>query len=114
MVQIEKRLGQVLPITTLLHASTVERLAAVLSQVYSLPSPTSLGQLQPRGPRPLFFGVHPLGGDFLCFADLARHLAPEQPMYGVRAWRREGTDEPLARIPDMAAHYIMEIRTVQA
>jgi thioesterase domain-containing protein len=54
-----------------------------------------------------------VGGDVLAFADLADHLAPGQPFYGLRAGTGDGEDQPCARIEDMAAHYLEAIRAVQ-
>ncbi len=61
---------------------------------------------------PLFF-VHPAVGDVLCYADLARHLGPEQPFYGLQARGLHGEAEPLASVEEMASYYLTLVRMVQ-
>src|SRR5215469_7547862 len=69
----------------------------------------SLVPLQPRGSKPPFFWVH---GDF-SNAFLARYLDPDQPLYGFMHQGWDGKPAQYRTIPNMAAHYLSEIRTVQ-
>ncbi len=111
--QIHQVFGRSLPLATLLQGATIEKLAQLLRQADS-PSPApALVALQPHGTRPLFFCVHGIGGELLCYAELARHCAPEQPFYGLQARREEKDGERFASIQAMAAHYLQEIRRVQ-
>jgi thioesterase domain-containing protein len=41
--------------------------------------------LQSEGSRPPLFCIHPVGGNVLCYVELARALGTEQPVYGVQA-----------------------------
>jgi thioesterase domain-containing protein len=58
------------------------------------------------------FGIHDLH-----YKDLARHLGMEQPIYGLRyglaAHTRDGVAVLPARLEDLAAQYIQEIRALQ-
>jgi len=45
--------------------------------------------------------------------ELARHLGPEQPVYGLQARGLNAEAEPLTRVEEMAKHYLEEIRAVQ-
>jgi amino acid adenylation domain-containing protein len=113
MAKIEERLGRVLPLTALFTAGTVEGMAALLREG-DLPRRTSnLIPLQPRGSQPPFFWVHPAGGDVLCYAGLARHLGAERPFYGIQARGFASGEEPPARIEEMSALYIEEVRRIQ-
>lgn len=96
----------------LIQSPTVEYLAKVISQQDSLPS-SSLVALQPRGSNPPFFCVHGVGGEVLSFVCLARHLAPDQPFYGIGAGPRGEIASSGLHIEEMATNYIEEIRTVQ-
>jgi len=49
----------------------------------------------------------------LDYADLAWHLGPDQPVYGLQERGLDGVHEPFTKFEDMAAYYIREIRTVQ-
>ncbi|TCJ99079.1 non-ribosomal peptide synthetase [Nocardia alba] len=59
------------------------------------------------------FCIHPVGGVSWSFAGLARHLAPQRPIYGLQSPALTA-DEPLpATIEDWARRYIAAIREVQ-
>ncbi|MFS8087174.1 MAG: AMP-binding protein, partial [Acidobacteriota bacterium] len=87
--QIEKRLGHHLALATLFQAPTVAQLAAVID-VASTHEWTSLVPIQIAGDLPPFFCVHGLGGHVLEFYDLARHLGPNQPFYGLQSRGLDG------------------------
>ncbi|MDZ8087685.1 MAG: amino acid adenylation domain-containing protein [Nostoc sp. DedQUE12b] len=125
--QIEKTFNKNLPLAILFQSGTVEALAKIICQEEDLTtnsvlvntlnqsksSWSSLVEIQPNGSKPPFFCIHGLGGEVLCFRELALHLGTEQPFYGLQP---RGLDEkhPLhTRIEDMAAHYIQEIQTLQ-
>jgi len=74
---------------------------------------SSLVAIQPEGWRPPFFCVHGIGGTVLRFYDLARHLGPDQPVYGLQAQGVNGKHPCHSRVEDMAAHYLTEIRHLQ-
>lgn len=112
-VQIEKRLGKNLPLATLFQAATIEQLANILRRREPSAPWSSLVAIQPNGSKQPFFCVHNLGGDVVSFADLARHLGPDQPFYGLQAQGLDGKQPPHTQIGDMAAHYIKELRCLQ-
>ncbi len=126
--QIEKTFSKNLPLAILFQSGTVEALAKIISQEEdvaknlalvntlekSKSSWSSLVEIQPNGSKPPFFCIHGLGGEVLCFRELAMHLGLEQPFYGVQP---QGLDEKYpfhTRIEDMATHYIQEIQTLQS
>ncbi|MGI8499890.1 MAG: AMP-binding protein [Hassallia sp.] len=126
--QIENKFAKKLPLATLLQSGTVEALAETiqaLSVDYQTTSesvattqnkPTdpwsSLVKIQPNGSKPLLFCIHPLGGEILCYRDLAQHLGSEQPVYGLQPQGLNGKP-PLTKVEDMASLYIKEIQTIQ-
>jgi amino acid adenylation domain-containing protein len=112
MAQVQQRFGRELPLSVLFQGGTVEEMATRLRGGESGET-SSLVPIQPAGSRPPLFCVHPAGGDVLCFAELARHLGPDQPFYGFQSRGLTGAEPPLTRIEDMAAHYIEEMRRQQ-
>ncbi|MCP4661368.1 MAG: alpha/beta fold hydrolase, partial [bacterium] len=110
--RIRHQFGRDLPLATLFQNSTVERLAAVLRQQPGEMRRRALVAIQPQGSKPPFFCVHPVGGDVLCYAELARQLGPDQPFYGLQVPDREG-ELFLTTIEEMAEHYVEAIREVQ-
>ncbi|WP_392531410.1 amino acid adenylation domain-containing protein [Nostoc sp. C117] len=122
--QIEKTFNQHLPLAILFQSSTVEALAKIISQEEDLATnKTSLGksrttwsslvEIQPNGSKPPFFCIHGLGGEVLCFRELAMYLGTEQPFYGLQPRGLDGKYPLHTRVEDMAAHYIQEIQTLQ-
>ncbi|MBC1224761.1 amino acid adenylation domain-containing protein [Nostoc sp. UCD121] len=113
MTQIQKLFGRELSLSTLLQAPTIEDLASRLNQQTAPETQSPLVKIHPAGSkRPLFF-VHPVGGNVLCYLDLARHLGPEQPFYGLEAAGIQGETKPFKQIQDMATYYIDAIRDIQ-
>ena len=46
-------------------------------------------------------------------AALPRHFDPDRPLYGIQAQGLDGIQPTHQSLPEMAAHYIREIKTVQ-
>jgi amino acid adenylation domain-containing protein len=109
-VELERTTGKNPPLATLFRAPTVEKLAAILREGQGGKEWSSLVTIQPAGANPPFFCIHGAGGNVLLYRDLARHLGPDQPFYGLQAQGLDGRRPFLTRIEDMAAHYIREIR----
>lgn len=82
--------------------------------VPSAPQPTPrrspLVPLQPAGTRRPFFCVHPSSGSVFGYLDLARHLGPDQPFYGLQSPGLDGGTETYNGIEEMAADYVAALR----
>ncbi len=111
--RIRSQLGRNLPLTTLFRSPTIAELATLLEAESDASHWSPLVVLQPEGSLPPLFMIHEGGGTVLRFRDLARHLAPEQPVYALQAIALSGTRPPHESIEEMADCYIHEIRTVQ-
>lgn len=61
---------------------------------------------------PLFL-VHGVVGQLLLYGPLVHRLGADQPVYGLQSLGLDRRTAPLTSIPDMAAHYVAEIRSVQ-
>jgi thioesterase domain-containing protein len=110
-VEIEKHLGRSLPLSSLLPSATIAHLASVLEDTTSASSWPHLVPLKAGGSRPPLFCVHPIHGDVISFAALARHLDDEQPVYGLRA--ADESDDVARDVPGLAQRYVEAIRAVQ-
>ncbi|MDB9513158.1 amino acid adenylation domain-containing protein [Kamptonema animale CS-326] len=114
MAEIKKQFGQQLPLTTLFQKQTIEQLATVLRrQQQTQTAWVPLVEIQSGNGQKPFFCVHPVGGNVLCYLDLARDLGADRPFYGLQARGLDGQDRPYANIEEMAACYIEAIRTAQ-
>jgi thioesterase domain-containing protein/acyl carrier protein len=112
--QIEQKFSKTLPLATLFQSGNIENLAHQISlETKSNNSYSSLVEIQPLGSKPPFFCVHGLGGEILCFRDLARHLGTDQPFYALQPQGLNGNQPFHTKVEDMASHYIQEIKTIQ-
>ncbi len=104
--QLGAETGRNLPAATLLRAPTVEELARLLCSTDEPALVPALVPIQSLGARPpLFLVSDEIGPGH--YADLARHLGDDQPVWGLQSMT--GVD----RIPALAAGYLTEIRAVQ-
>ncbi|HET8888391.1 MAG TPA: amino acid adenylation domain-containing protein [Candidatus Angelobacter sp.] len=112
---VQDRLKRDLSLRDLFRAPTIASLARLLEQVSDQPSdqPAIIVEIQPYGSRTPFFAVHPVGGNVLCYADLARELGVEQPFYGLQAPAPTLKTDAATTFEQMAALYIQAMRSVQ-
>ena len=111
--EIEKLTGRKLPLITLFQAPTIKQLAGVLSDQHASGAPSLLVPIQPKGSRRPLFLVHGAGGDVLWgYANLATHMSPEQPIYGIKSRGQVGLEE-CTRVEQMAECYLKEVRKFQ-
>jgi thioesterase domain-containing protein/aryl carrier-like protein len=96
-------------------ATDAERLATAHAGAQSSGAPWSpLVPIQPLGTRMPLFCVHPIGGEVLCYYQLARQLGTDQPVYGLQASPLDGEDEaPQVTIEETAAEYVDAVRSFQ-
>ncbi len=102
-----------IPLANIFQAPTIEQFARIIHQQGGSTPESSLVALQPNGSKPPFFCVHTVGGNIFRYQSLARHLTPDQPVYGIQAQRFNGEYSPHTSVKDMATHYIKEIRSLQ-
>ncbi len=112
--QIESTYGKRLPLTTLFEAPTIRQLAPLVGKTReSAAEWSSLVEIQPEGDNPPFFAMHAAGGNVLIYRDLARHLGPDQPFYGLQARGLDGKSPIATSIESMAKIYVKDILSVQ-
>ncbi|MBZ4417446.1 amino acid adenylation domain-containing protein, partial [Myxococcus sp. RHSTA-1-4] len=114
MAAMRQATGRQLPLAALFQAPTVEQLAALLrrqdSGTYSPLVP--FGTQANIGKAPVFF-VHPVGGNVLSYAELARLLGTDRPFYALQARGLDGPTAPMNTVEEMATEYVKTIRSVQ-
>ncbi|WP_225804853.1 non-ribosomal peptide synthetase, partial [Streptomyces sp. NK15101] len=106
MARIARGLGRSLPLSTLFARPTIELLAQAVREAGSgEEGRKALVPVRTGGSRtPLVF-VHPVGGDVLCYAELAELLGDDQPFYALQL-----PDTELTSVEAMAAHYVAAVR----
>ncbi len=111
--QIATLTGQRLPVATLFQAPTVAQLADCLRQQDWTPPWQALVPVQSGGNKPLLFVAPPAASTVLRYAAITRHLAPDQPVYGLQYLGFEPGEEPPQTMEAMAAYYVEQICTLQ-
>ena len=111
--RLERSLGKDLPLSVMLRARTARQLATLLREDQNAPVASCLVRLRAGAGRPPFYCVHGAAANVLYLEGLARHLAPDLPLYGIQSRGLDGAQEPLTSAEEMAAHYIDEIVKVQ-
>jgi len=112
ITEIDERLGKALPVSILAELQTIEQIANLLRQDEFFQKSAPIVSLQPRGSNPPLFLLQPAASTTLHFANLARHLAPDQPVYGFEQQGMDGNKPPHQSVEEMAAYYIREMKTV--
>ena len=69
--------------------------------------------IQPSGTRAPLFCIHPVLGLSWCFNGLTRHLAKDQPLYGLQARGFGEGETPAVTLAEMVEDYIVQVRSVQ-
>ncbi|MEU8181975.1 amino acid adenylation domain-containing protein [Micromonospora sp. NPDC049047] len=107
MAQVRSRLGRRLPLSALFAHPTIRDLARVLRETEGDAERIALVPIRQGGARTPLFLIHPVGGDVLCYADLARLLPDDQPLFGLQV---PDVPSPLSSVPALAAHYADVVR----
>ncbi len=113
MLTLEKELRFQVPITALINSPTIAALTEVLYRDAEAISLDSLVPIRAQGSRPPLFCVHADGTVFM-YRRFPDYLDPDIPVYGLQAHALEHPEhQPYRHVPEMAAHYLREIRTIQ-
>jgi amino acid adenylation domain-containing protein len=113
MGMVGKQFGKKLLLTDLLQAPTIEELVALVRLEAPAAARSAVIALQQLGSKPPFLFVHGMGGSVLRFRDLARHMAPDQPFFGIQAQGLDGTQPALESVEEMADVYLEHLRAAQ-
>ncbi|BAZ14313.1 amino acid adenylation domain-containing protein [Calothrix sp. NIES-4071] len=114
IARIQQKFNKKLSLAALFQGATVEHLANIIRSSTDFSSSSTLVTLQQGDSkrRPLFC-VHPGGGTVLAYLNLARHLDPAQPVYGLESLDLDDEQKLHNKVEDMAAFYIEVMQSVQ-
>lgn len=114
-LEIEKRTGTPVSRSLLFEAPTIAELADVLRDEAYAGEESYLVPLQPRATGTPLFLVPGHGGDVYTFAELARCLGAERPVYALRFPRQAEQDKGVANamVDELAERYVQQVRRTQ-
>lgn len=111
--QIQKVFQKKLPLDFLwFHGGTIAAIASALRDQYRFGSNAELVLIKKGSRQPLFV-LHTRGGYLLDYYELARHLAPDQAVYGLQARGVFGNELPDCDTKEIAARCIKNMRKIQ-
>ncbi|MEB0259440.1 amino acid adenylation domain-containing protein [Undibacterium sp. 5I1] len=96
----------------LIHPVLYKFSAAIIAKT-PVVTHSSLLQIRSQGNGMPLFLLHPAGGEVAYARELANWIDHDIPIYGLSAQGLHPDESPFATIPDMAKHYIGEMRHVQ-
>ncbi len=117
LARIEQNLNQKVPLSTIFHAPTVDKMSQFLCSTNHHSLFNSLVPIQPEGHQPPIFAIHGLGKGLEFYRPLAKELGHDYPLWGLSYGlaapaSQHGIAIPTS-IPELATHYIEEMRTLQ-
>jgi thioesterase domain-containing protein len=114
VARLAKSFGRTLPVAAIFEHGTIAELAPLLrTEATAYASTTSICEIQAQGERPPLYLVHGVGGGmFWGYANLARHLGPDQPVLAFKSRGLDGLPE-WPGIEELATHYVSDLRVRQ-
>jgi acetoacetyl-CoA synthetase len=113
LIDVQRATGRTLPLSTMIVAPTIARLASVLADDPDTSAGNStLVRMRAGGGRPLFM-LHSITGSVMECLTLAGMLQNERPVYGLQALGLDGDETPQHSVQEMAQAYVRCMREVQ-
>jgi acetoacetyl-CoA synthetase len=113
LADVQRATGRALPLSTMIVAPTIGRLAAVLAaDPDTRAADSTLVQMRAGIGRPIFM-VHSITGSVMECLTLAGMVQNERPVYGLQALGLDGDEAPQHSVEEMARGYVLRMREVQ-
>lgn len=109
MIRIEKEKEIQLPLVSVFDHYSIEKLAMFINNYETPEEASSLIAIKPSGSRPPVYLIHGDSLNVLNFSGLARHIHPDQPVYGLQPKAIDGKSEIFDTIEAISQHYIEAI-----
>jgi acyl-coenzyme A synthetase/AMP-(fatty) acid ligase/thioesterase domain-containing protein/acyl carrier protein len=113
LAAVENFFGVDLPVSVLLEAPTVEKLAALIRKGGWSEGQLRLVALQLRGSKPPLYCVPGAGSEALALRELAAQMGDDQPFVAFQPQGLDGRMPYLRSVEEMAAYYIDSLRRHQ-
>ncbi|HEX8377000.1 MAG TPA: amino acid adenylation domain-containing protein [Pedobacter sp.] len=109
LAQLAKKVGKILPVSTLLENPTIFKLAELLDKGLAVDRWKSLVAMKTSGNKNPLYLIHGAGLGVWAFTDVISHLDEEQPVYAFQGLGIDGLDEPFETLDETVAFYISEL-----
>jgi amino acid adenylation domain-containing protein len=112
MSAVEKEFGVRLPLAELFTSPTVATMAELVDRRGSASDWHPVVAVNAHGSRVPLLCFHPVGGNILCYRDLAEALGPDQPVYMVQSYGLEDGQLLHPSVEAMVGAYLSAMRGV--
>jgi amino acid adenylation domain-containing protein len=112
LISLEHIVARELPHAILIENPTVRGLVRALRAGGHGEGSRLIG-LRATGSATPIFCIHPYGGHTTGYIELVRHMAPDQPVFGIQARGLQGEAAPLRTIEAMASDYVGLVKAHQ-
>jgi thioesterase domain-containing protein len=119
LIEVERTLGDVVPMSDLVHARTVRGLAEVIATrradggVGAATSTVACVQAGDESARPRLWFVHDLQGSAWRIRHLAAALGPDQPVWSFESPLLRGEPDRFGSLDTFVARYLTDLRAAQ-
>jgi aspartate racemase len=113
--EIEKEVGQRLPLASFFQGANIESLARLLREDVSSISWPTIVEIQPGGSNPPLFCVSMPNVNALGYRSLAGHLGAHQPVFGLQSQHPEDLEGEYSQVAvdRIATEYLQALRAVR-
>jgi thioesterase domain-containing protein len=111
--RIQQEMDLKISLEEMYEASTISKMADLIEIRQSSGEQNCIVPIRPSGNRKPLFVIHGVGGNVLGYAELARSLHRDQPVYGIQAQSLTSSGPTLIHLEAMAAYYIEQMKRVQ-
>ncbi len=111
--EIEKITGKKIPLVTLFNSQTIRQLADLLNDEEWVPDWSPLVEIKKGKYNTSLFLIHGAEGNILLYRELASHLDPNLPVYGLQSRGLNGKGHIPVSIEEMASDYLKAIKKIQ-
>jgi amino acid adenylation domain-containing protein len=112
MSAVETAFGVRLPLAELFTSPTIATMAALIERREKTPDWHPVVAVNAQGSRVPLVCFHPVGGNVLCYRDLAEALGADQPTYMVQSYGLEEGQPLLSTVEAMTNVYLAAMRGV--
>jgi amino acid adenylation domain-containing protein len=111
--RLENHFGKKLSPTALITYPTIAQLSEFITKDTDEEALSSIIPMKTSGTSLPLFCLHSGGAHVLFYQGLAKYISADRPVYAIQPSGIDGEEDYHENIPEMAAHYIEEMRKIQ-
>jgi thioesterase domain-containing protein len=115
MEEVALQFGKKLPLSLFLEKGTIEDFTEAVESAKNTQKWPVIVRLRDgsSNDKPIFFGVHGVGGTTIFYRAIAESMKEDFTVYGFQSLGLDGIQKPLDQVEDMAHLYLKELKKIQ-